>query len=345
MVLIGIIVIPGIYAWLNIDSNWGPYDNTGNIPIAVVNKDQGAMAVGESFNIGNSLVESLESNDDMKWTFTDEQSAIDGVNASDYYGAIIIPEDFSQSLTTILSSTEPTKPTFDFYINEKKNPIAPIITSKAAGAIRDEANRAFVDTLVYKAADTAKTIGLVEKGNDTADTLTAKLADTKARVGQLREVNKAATLAIDTTGKSLQALEAVIPTLESFNSAAGQRIDDAKNSLNSLGDAGNLSSVQELSDQISGQIAELETIQSSLEAIAPSSEQLDQIKARIAATIDTFNTVHSEFQAAAGAELGQIYQDASRTLDSAGQIVSGLDSSLDRCRCNTPCRHLVAGWS
>lgn len=41
MIIIGIIIIPGIYAWLNIDSNWGPYDNTGNLPLAIVNEDKG----------------------------------------------------------------------------------------------------------------------------------------------------------------------------------------------------------------------------------------------------------------------------------------------------------------
>ena len=38
IILIGLLFIPGIYAWLNIDSNWNPYDNTGKLPIAVVNK-------------------------------------------------------------------------------------------------------------------------------------------------------------------------------------------------------------------------------------------------------------------------------------------------------------------
>ena len=41
IILIGLVIIPGIYAWLNIDSNWNPYDNTGNLPIAIVIKDKG----------------------------------------------------------------------------------------------------------------------------------------------------------------------------------------------------------------------------------------------------------------------------------------------------------------
>ena len=41
VILIGLIFIPGIYAWLNIDSNWNPYSNTGALPIAIVNLDEG----------------------------------------------------------------------------------------------------------------------------------------------------------------------------------------------------------------------------------------------------------------------------------------------------------------
>ena len=63
IVVVGIIIIPGIYAWLNIGSNWNPYSNTGNIPIAVVNQDEGAAIAGEDFNIGNNIVDSLKERD------------------------------------------------------------------------------------------------------------------------------------------------------------------------------------------------------------------------------------------------------------------------------------------
>lgn len=323
LVMVGIIIIPGIYAWLNINSNWSPYDNTDNIPIAVVNKDQGAQLAGEDFNIGNSLAKSLQENRDMKWTFTDEESAISGVEASDFYGAIIIPENFSQNLTTILNGANPEKPTFDFYINNKKNPIAPIIVNKAAGTIQDSINQTFVNTLIYKAADAAKTIGLVERGTDTANSLIAKLEDTKAKIGQLRDINKTTTLAIDTTGKSLSALESIFPTLESFNHAAEQGLVNARNGLNSLRDITNLSSVQELTDQISAQITELENIQNLLPDIVPSF-----VKERLQATIDHFKDINSKFQTAAQSELNDIYQNVSHALDGAENIITSLNSSL-----------------
>ena len=80
IILIGIIFIPGIYAWLNIDSNWEPYDNTGNIPIAVVNNDKGTTILEEKVNIGDSIENSLKENDGMKWIFTNEKEAKQKVN-------------------------------------------------------------------------------------------------------------------------------------------------------------------------------------------------------------------------------------------------------------------------
>jgi putative membrane protein len=40
VIIIGLCVIPSLYAWFNIFANWDPYANTGGIPVAVVSLDQ-----------------------------------------------------------------------------------------------------------------------------------------------------------------------------------------------------------------------------------------------------------------------------------------------------------------
>lgn len=50
----------------------------------------------------------------------DEEEAIEGVKSGAYYAAIVIPENFSDSLLSILSG-DVKKPQLDYYINEKKN--------------------------------------------------------------------------------------------------------------------------------------------------------------------------------------------------------------------------------
>ena len=186
IIILGITIIPGIYAWLNIDSNWGPYDNTGNLPIAVVNKDEGTTILGENVNIGNEMEESLKSNTAMKWIFTDEEDAKINVDKGSYYGAIIIPQDFSKCISTIMEKDELKKPVFDFYINDKKNPIAPIIVNKAVGTIQNSVNQSFVNTVIYKTVSKVEDLDIVNKTDITADDLVVKLREAKVKINELK---------------------------------------------------------------------------------------------------------------------------------------------------------------
>ena len=41
VIAVGLCIIPSLYAWFNIYSNWDPYANTANIRIAVATEDVG----------------------------------------------------------------------------------------------------------------------------------------------------------------------------------------------------------------------------------------------------------------------------------------------------------------
>lgn len=59
-VMIGICILPALYAWFNIAANWDPYSNTGNIKIAVANCDNGTKLASKEINIGNQIVDNLK---------------------------------------------------------------------------------------------------------------------------------------------------------------------------------------------------------------------------------------------------------------------------------------------
>lgn len=236
VIILGICFIPGIYAWLNIASNWGPYDNTGNLPLAIVNKDEGTNLLGENVNMGKEMEESLKENDAMKWIFTDEEDAKLKVDQSKYYGAIIIPEDFSKNITTIMENDTIKKPTLDFYINHKKNPIAPIIVNKAVGTIQNSVNQSFVNTIVYKAVSKADNVDIIAKSNKTTDDLIEKLNEAKERMEELRLILKTTDSATTTTSKSLSAIRNVLPTLGDLTSTSKEGITEMKNAAKSFND-------------------------------------------------------------------------------------------------------------
>lgn len=99
VVVMGLIILPSLYAWFNILSNWDPYgeESTSRIKVAVASDDKGIVMDSLQFNMGDTIIEALESNTTIGWVFTDStKDAIDGVYAGDYYAALVMPEDFSK---------------------------------------------------------------------------------------------------------------------------------------------------------------------------------------------------------------------------------------------------------
>lgn len=164
VVIMGLSIIPSLYAWFNIFSNWDPYgpSATSNLKVAVVSADQGAEVAGLSVNIGATVVDTLKSNDTIGWVFTDTvDEAVNGVYDNSYYAALVIPEEFTEEMISFLGG-EIENPDIIYYENEKKNAIAPKITGKAKTTVQEQVNAAFVSTL----AETLVKVGGAVSGAD-----------------------------------------------------------------------------------------------------------------------------------------------------------------------------------
>lgn len=140
---IGLSVLPALYAWFNIAANWDPYANTADIPIAVVNLDKGYNIKLLTLNVGEQLEDNLRQNTQMRWTFVDLNDAMNGVESGEYYAAVVVDENFSEDLMSVTSG-ELKKPKITYYLNQKKNAIAPKITDKGVTAIEKEINSSYV---------------------------------------------------------------------------------------------------------------------------------------------------------------------------------------------------------
>ena len=145
IVIIGLILLPSMYAWPNILSAWDPYGHTNNIKVAVVTEDNGAEVSGQKVNLGENLVEGLKNNKNLDWQFVkNKQEAEDGVKIGDYYASIVIPKNFSEDLTSV-SRGVPKKATIEYTVNEKINAISPKITNSGASAIANNISKSFVE--------------------------------------------------------------------------------------------------------------------------------------------------------------------------------------------------------
>ncbi len=163
----GLIFLPSLYAWLNIYASMDPYAHTANMKIAVVNEDTGATVKGENINVGKELTVNLNANKNFAWQFTSRQKAVADLNNGDYFAVIIVPTDFSEKLTSILTD-KPTKAHIDYYVNEKINPIAPKITSKGASVLTQQVSSEFISTVNGTLFSIFNTLG-VEMEQDIPD--------------------------------------------------------------------------------------------------------------------------------------------------------------------------------
>src|SRR5690625_4537761 len=142
----GLILLPSLYAWFNIGASWDPYGQTDQIPIGVVNEDEGAMVRDQEIHAGDEVVESLKENRSLDWKFVVREKAMDKLEYGNYFAVIVIPENFSESLGTVISD-QTEKADVEYYVNEKINAIAPKITEKGASVIVEQVSSNFISTV------------------------------------------------------------------------------------------------------------------------------------------------------------------------------------------------------
>ena len=146
IVLVGIIVLPSLYALINIDACWDPYEETGDIQFAIANLDEGATYNDMDINIGNELVKELKKNDDFDWTFVSEDELRDGVYYGKYYAGIVIPKNLSEEVISI-TGDDPKQAELEYVVNIKSNPVASKLTDSAANAVYTTLNAKIVQII------------------------------------------------------------------------------------------------------------------------------------------------------------------------------------------------------
>ena len=151
IVLIAIMILPSLYALINIQACWDPYENTGNLEFAVANLDNGSSFEGTDLNVGDEIEDELKRNDDFYWVFVDEKDLREGVQNGTYYAGIIIPKNFSKNIKSI-TTDNPHSAELQYIVNRKSNPMASKLSDSAAKAVYNRINAKivqFIDVAAY----------------------------------------------------------------------------------------------------------------------------------------------------------------------------------------------------
>lgn len=234
-IALGLCLIPSLYAWFNIYSNWDPYANTASVKIAIVSEDEGYSQSDDStINMGEQIVEQLHSNDKLGWRFPEtKQEAMDKLYAGKYYAVIIVGEDFSRSLYDFLDNGL-NPPTVTYYENSKKNAVASKITDTGKSTLQNTINSEFIDVCV-------KTImqGLNEIAENDPEIIEKTIADLKSVSDNINSYDTMIDMFIKSNSnlsESLSSLEAILPEIQDVLSESTDVADIANSTLDTVTD-------------------------------------------------------------------------------------------------------------
>lgn len=305
VVVVAIALLPSLYAWLNIYSNWDPYGNTGGISIAVASLDEGYTdADGTYENKGDDVVADLREATSINWVIVDtEEEAKGGVESGDYYAAVVIDKQFSRNMYRMLTDWTG-KPAITYYENAKKNAVATKITDTAVETLKRSISENYLEVVIG---------GIMEQSNLLAADLTAD--DPEAAV---KGVLYQAQDLLHACGRMMDAFEAAGGSGVSESSAAA--LEAAVASINkNLPDGAQLQqTAAEIQLQLNTALARVERALDRLNSAIENAPDQKETQQKLLDAADTMDKTADALETwaagleASGAEAGKTQAEAAR---------------------------------
>ena len=305
VVVVAIALLPSLYAWLNIYSNWDPYGNTGGISIAVASLDEGYTNEDGTYeNKGDDVVADLREATSINWVIVDtEEEAKGGVESGDYYAAVVIDKQFSRNMYRMLTDWTG-KPAITYYENAKKNAVATKITDTAVETLKRSISENYLEVVID---------GIMEQSNLLAADLTAD--DPEAAV---KGVLYQAQDLLHACGRMMDAFEAAGGSGVSESSAAALEAAVANINKN-LPDGSKLhETAAEIQMRLNTALARVERALDRLSSaignapeLPSAQQQLRDAAAQLEKAADTLETWAAGLEAS-GTEAGKTQAEAAR---------------------------------
>ena len=305
VVVVAIALLPSLYAWLNIYSNWDPYGNTGGISIAVASLDEGYTDEdGVYENKGQDVVDDLREATSINWVIVDtEEQAKGGVESGDYYAAVVIDKQFSRNMYRMLTDWTG-KPAITYYENAKKNAVATKITDTAVETLKRSISENYLEVVID---------GIMEQSNLLAADLTAD--DPEAAV---KGVLYQAQDLLHACGRMMDAFEAAGGSGVSESSAAALEAAVANINKNLPDGAQLQQTAAEIQLQLNTALARVERALDRLSSaignapeLPSAQQQLRDAAAQLEKAADTLETWAAGLEAS-GTEAGKTQAEAAR---------------------------------
>ena len=321
VIVIAIMIIPALYAWVNIYANWDPYGNTGNISIAIASDDKGF----NGRNLSEDAIESVTESKSINWVVLDSgKAARQAVHSGEYYAAIVFTDDFSQRMLDINYALENSGPAMSFIENAKKNPVAAKIVETAAEKVQHSVQVQYLNELFKTVLAGAQEIG---EEADAESLIDATVSQLTALRDSLRETGTA----IDSFTKSSENINSLLDGVGNTSGTVSSLINSSQNGVTqvqqSLDNASNALSV--LEKGIDGKLDEinssLDELSSSLKKLAQNQDLIDKAEKwdqMLEDTSDAAGKLHDRLVS---------LRDALPESSSTSYVRSTLDGLILRC--------------
>ena len=355
VIAIGLCMLPPLYAWFNIYSNWDPYGNSSNVKIAVASEDVGWTddETGESYNAGNEVLDSLRENDSIDWVMLDSsEKAVDGVKSGAYYAAVVLSDDFSRNMYHgFMDGLK--QPTITYYENEKKNAVAAKITDTAVSTLKNSIDQMYVEIVVSTLFEDADKVEDRVTGSDAesgSDSDTPKLINTFSdRIDDVNENIKAYKLLLTSLTAADERLNTSLQDADADLDSLQQKAGSASDTLADKTASGVLDDMNKIASDVDSDLRNLQDALDRVQNAADSSEKQDayamveknlrNIRSKLNSMIDSLSKLKPHTHLLQNkvnriiTKLQSQVSDINKILDLmddvSGDIDSGL-SSLDR---------------
>lgn len=301
VVIMGLSVMPCLYAWFNILSNWDPYgeNSTKNLQVVVASSDTGVEVGGITLNVGDMIISNLKENKTIGWVFVDtKEEAVEGVYSGKYYAALVVDEKFSSDIISFLGG-DLQNPKITYYENEKKNAIAPKITGKVKTTLEEEIDKAFVSTLAktmlqvsnyVASSEGSTTAGLTDTVQEKLEKLDGDMTTYITILESYISIIDAATSLTEATDKVTDQLDSIMQSGRTIANSASSAIDSGENAVDTTSDLmriniGNAkTSIYSISDMTNSMLNQVDNVG------RVGSSQVDSLLTAVTSLHELYNT-------------------------------------------------------
>lgn len=336
----GLTLLPSLYAWFNIEASWDPYSQTNQLPVGIVNEDAGAVVRDKDIHIGNDIVKELKKNDDMDWHFGERGDAMDKLEYGDYFAVIVIPENFSQKLGSVIED-QPEKAKIEYYVNEKINAIAPKITEKGAGGIVDTITSNFISTVNGTIFEKFNELGLeIEKDLPDIKRFEEYVFQMEEKLPEIHSLLSSSLSDAENAQKMIDKAQALVPDakratgngLQTINETM-KFINEAENRLNAMEPQiqENLEHVQNMAVKVNDFISSVQTSDLNLDQ---GKEISNRINEQIAGSLQNIETIETALKQLQESNIEQGTSQNQEQINQALEQLAALKQELQTIQAN-----------